>query len=128
MLSRFFDTVTVALGCGLVGVGIGWLQGEIAAHGAVRTYQVFFAESAAGIGGVVALFLGPILYHLLSRRVTMEQFSKICALSAAAGCLSAWVFQKLQPGMGWESSFVTPIAAVVLALSFARRLKRPSQE
>lgn len=128
ILSGFFDTVAVALGCGLVGVGIGWLQGEIVAHGAVRTYQAFFAESAAGIGGVVAFFLGPILYHLFfGRQITLEQFSKICALSAAVGCLSAWVFQRLKPSMGWESSFVTPVAAVVLALSFARRWKRPSR-
>ncbi len=117
-----FSTVAVIAACsGLLGVGIGFVQGEIVATPGGRLYQVTFAEGAAMIGGVVALFLGPILYYALGRRISFEEFCYIATLTAVTGAVAGWLFSMSPYGGGWWSAFVTPVVAILAAVGFARR-------
>lgn len=117
-LTELCRIVAVALGCAIFGAGVGFVQGGIVARGADKIYQVTFAGGAAMIGGVIAFFLGPILFYGLNRRITFERFCYIGVLSSVAGCLVGWILS-LRPGdLGWASMFATPIAAVILAVVF----------
>jgi len=73
------------------------------------------------IGGEVALFLGPILFYALHRRLLFEQVCYIAALSSVVGCVAAWVLSIRPNGPGWGSMLVTPIAAIYFAIHFARK-------
>jgi hypothetical protein len=113
--------IVIAVCSGLVGVGIGFVQGEVVTTGQNRLYQVAFAEGAAMIGGIVALFLGPILYYVLHRRISFEQFCYIASLTAVCGSVAGWLFSKGPDAGGWWSAFVTPVAAVLIAVRFTRQ-------
>ena len=111
--------VSVGFFCAVVGVGIGFIQGEIVARSAAQDEQLVFAGSAAMIGGLLALFLGPILYYAIKPRILFEQFCNIVTLSLISGCAAAWLLSTRLNGPGWASMFVTPLAAIVLAIYFA---------
>jgi hypothetical protein len=120
-ISQTLNAVAIAICSALLGIGIGFLQGEIVAHGAAQDEQLVFAGTAGMIGGFVALFLGPILYFSLKKRISFEQFCQIAALSLFVGVMTTWLLSIRSGGAGWISMFVTPLVAIALAVNFARR-------
>jgi len=72
------------------------------------------------IGALIAFFLGPILLYTLNRRMLFERFCYIAVLSALAGCLVGWFLSGRANDQGWESMFVTPIAAIFFAILFSK--------
>jgi len=120
-MKRSVDVVAIAISCAMIGTGIGFIQGGIAARQGATDEMLVFAGSAGVVGGIVALFLGPMLYYALDRRISLEQFCYVAALSLLAGSVAAWLLSLLPDGPGWVSMFVTPITAILLAVRFARR-------
>jgi nitrate/nitrite transporter NarK len=121
---RLITVTSIAFSCAALGIGIGFAQGEIVARAAAQDEQLVFAGSAGMIGGLIAFFLGPILYYSLKQRIAFEHFCCTVAASLAVGCVSAWLFSIRPNGPGWESMFVTPVAAVCLAIFFTRKENR----
>jgi hypothetical protein len=115
------NVVAIAISCAALGIGIGFIQGEIVARMGAQDEQLVFAGTAGMVGGLVALFLGPILYCALRRRISFEQFCWIVALSLVTGCAAAWLLSIDPNGPGWTSMFVTPITVILLAINFARK-------
>lgn len=111
---------SVSVACGTVGVGIGMIQGAIVGRFGATDEMLVFAGSAGMIGGLIALFLGPILYYCLKQRISFEQFCFIATLSLLAGAATAWLLSIHPNGPGWASMFVTPLVAVFLAINFSR--------
>jgi Na+/glutamate symporter len=106
--------VAIAISCASLGIGIGFIQGEIVARMGTQDERFAFAGTGGMVGGLVALFLGPILFYALRRRISFDQFCCIAALSLVTGCAAAWL-------SGLASMFVTPITAILLAVNFTRK-------
>lgn len=117
---RSVNVIAIAVSSAMLGIGIGFIQGEIVARRGAQDEQLVFAGTAGMVGGLVALFLGPILYYALKRRVSLEQFCNVVALSLLAGVIAAWLLSLEPNGPGWVSMFVTPFAAILFAVSFTR--------
>lgn len=115
--------VSIAAASAIVGAGAGFVQGEIVARGGDKIYQITFAGGAAMIGAFVALFLGPILYYSLKRRMLFEEFCYVCVLSVGVGCVVGWLISAHPNEPGWASMFVTPIAAIIFGVLFVRNPK-----
>jgi hypothetical protein len=81
--------VSLLLTSAVVGAGVGLFQGEIATRSWSRPEQIAFGEGAAFLGAIVALFVGPLLYLFLSRRMSVGELSGIVACSAIGGGLAA---------------------------------------
>jgi hypothetical protein len=120
-LLRSVDVVAIAVSSAMLGIGIGFIQGEIVARTGAQDEQLVFAGTAGMVGGLVALFLGPVLYYSLKRRIALEQFCYVAALSLFVGVAASWLLSMRSNGPGWVSMFVTPLAAIFLAVSFARK-------
>jgi hypothetical protein len=104
---------SVVLCSGVVGLGIGFLQGELLYRGEIRVAEMAFAESAAVVGAEVALLLGPLLYYGLHRqKVSFEMFATVVSATATVAILSG-LFLVV---MGWTTLFLTTIAAIVTAV------------
>lgn len=117
---KYLKLGSVSVSCATAGIGIGMIQGAIVARSAATDEMLVFAGTAGLVGGVIALFLGPILYYALKRRVSLEEFCVIVTLSLLAGAASAFVLSIDPNGPGWASMFVTPLAAISLAIRFSR--------
>jgi hypothetical protein len=78
MMKRFMlksaTVVAIAISCAALGIGIGFIQGEIVARTGKQDEQLVFAGSAGMVGGLVAPFLGPVLYYALRRCISFKQF------------------------------------------------------
>ena len=101
--------LSLLLTSAVVGAGAGLFQGEIAARSWARPEQIAFAEGAAFLGSIVALFVGPLLYVFLSRRMSVGELSGIVACSAIGGGLAALA--------RWE--VLIPIANVLVCAAAA---------
>lgn len=104
-----WEVLSLLLTSAIVGAGIGFLEGEIVTRSWSRHDQIAFAEGSALMGTLVALFVGPVLYLLLGRRITFGEFARIVACGAIAGALAALV--------RWE--FIVPIAVVLASAGAA---------
>ena len=113
-VARFVcGAISLLVTCAMVGAGVGFFQGEIVSRRFPRVEQIAFAEGAAFLGTIVALFLGPLLYALLLRyRMSVSELCAIVACSAVGGGLVAL--------LGWEiavpltSVFVYVVAALTV--------------
>ena len=95
-----------------VGAGVGFFQGEIVARNWSRPEQIAFAEGAAHMGAIVAVFVGPILYVFLGRRISIGELCGIIACTAIGGGLVALArWEVLVPLM---SIFVCAGAAIMV--------------
>ncbi len=124
MLAKPFGIGSVAIACAMVGIGIGLIQGAIVSRSGATDEMLVFAGTAGMVGGLIALFLGPILYYSLKRRISFEQFCAIASLSLLVGCATAWLLSLHPNGPGWVSMFVTPLVATLLAINFSRGWSR----
>jgi hypothetical protein len=111
---RFVGRIfSVVLCSGIVGLGIGFLQGELLYRGEIRAAEMAFAEGAAVEGAIVALLLGPLLYYGLHRqKVSFEMFATVVSATATVAVLSGLFLV----AMGWTTLFLTMIAAIVSAV------------
>src|SRR5437868_6807024 len=100
-IQRSVDFVAIAISSAVLGIGIGFLQREIVARRGAQDEQLVFAGTAGMTGGLVALFLGPVLYYVLKRRISLEQFCYVVALSLFAGVITAWLLSMRPNGPGW---------------------------
>jgi hypothetical protein len=116
-LRSFISVVVIAIFCALLGIGIGFIQGAIVARSGATDEQLVFAGTAAMIGGLVALPLGPLLYYALKRRASLQQVSYVVCFSLLAGVVAAVLLTLRPNGPGWMSMYVTPLAAILLTLS-----------
>jgi hypothetical protein len=128
LMAKSLRLCAIAFSCALFGAGVGFLQGEIVARGSDKLYQVAFAGGAAMAGAVIALFLGPALYYALHRRILFEEFCYVGALSSLVGCIAGWAGSSNPNGAGWATLFITPVAAVILALLFVRQADAPDAD
>lgn len=117
---EFLRFAAVATSCAVFGAGVGLMQGEIVARGDDKIYQITFAGGAAMVGGLIAFFLGPILFYALNRQLLFERFCYIGVSTLLTGCLIGWFLARHPNGPGWASMFATPIAAIVFAILFSR--------
>ncbi len=119
-LIELLGVAVVAICCAIFGAGVGFLQGEIVARGDDKIYQVTFAGGAAMIGAAIAFFLGPMLLYALNRQMLFVRFCYIGVATLLTGCLVGWLSSRHPNSPGWASMFVTPIAAIIFAVLFAR--------
>jgi len=111
--------LSAVLTSGLIGAGIGFLQGEVVARKWPRPEQIAFTEGACMIGGEVALIAGPLLYFLFfARDISVEEFFGIVASALIAGVLSAIVVPE------WISMFGTILATIFVAVLYKELRKK----
>jgi hypothetical protein len=111
---RFTWGVTsVLVTSAVVGAGLGFFQGEILTRTWSRPEQIAFAEGAAFLGTIVALFAGPLLYAFLRRRISIGELCGIIACSAIGGGLVALA--------RWE--VLVPVASVFVCAGAAVTVK-----
>lgn len=104
---------SVFLCSGVVGLGIGFLQGELLYRSEIRTAEMAFAEGAAVVGAEVSLILGPLLYYgLFRQKVSFEMFATVVSATATVAVLSG-LFLVV---MGWTTMFLTTFTAIVSAV------------
>ena len=108
-ISIAWGLVSLLVTSAVVGAGVGLFQGEIATRTWSRPEQIAFAEGAAFLGAIVALFVGPLLYVFLSRRISVGELSGIVACSSIGGGLVALA--------RWE--FLIPVASVLVCAAAA---------
>jgi hypothetical protein len=60
---------------GVIGAGIGVVQGDIVSRQATREEQMAFAEGASMIGAAVGMIAGTAIYFVIKGEVTLKQFS-----------------------------------------------------
>ena len=101
-----------------VGLCAGLVQGWIAFGGGESSEdRLGMSVLASGLGALVAVVLGPLLYYvLLRKRLTWRLgFSGIllCILAGASIAGSLTVFTKFG---GWLSMFATPMVAILFSI------------
>lgn len=113
---RFFSTL---LTFGVVGAGIGFLQGEIAARGSLRPEQMALAEGASVSGSAFALVLGPVLYFVfLGKDLAAEEFFGIVGGALVAGVVTAFVVPV------WEISMCATALTTIFVTAIYKELRK----
>src|SRR5664280_90154 len=113
--------LSVALCSGVVGLGVGFLQGTVVYSGETRAIEMAFAECATVIGGTVGLLLGPfVCYGIFGQKVSFATFAYIVSMTVITAVLGGW----LLAFMGWMTMFPTIVAAIAASVYMASRHAR----
>ena len=119
LLKVVFEFVAVVACFGLIGIGLGFLQGILAFRQLGTDVVIGYASFASIIGAIVALFVGLFCYIFLGHERTIIALPEVVLVSAIVGIGSGYVLGMTQ--VGWLSMFMTPLAAVVAAIRIAIR-------
>jgi hypothetical protein len=75
---------------GVIGAGIGVVQGDIVSRQAAREEQMAFAEGASMIGAMVGMIAGTVIYFVIKGEVSLKQFSSTVFWVICTGSLVAF--------------------------------------
>ena len=88
--SILWDFLRISVTCGVVGAGIGFVQGFIVSRQAARDEQMGFAGVASIFGTAVAMIAGTIIYFVIKGEVSLKQFSSTVFGVISIGSLVAF--------------------------------------
>jgi hypothetical protein len=70
-----WDVLRISVTSGVIGAGIGFVQGLIVSRQAAREEQIGFAEVASIFGTAVGMVVGTAIYFLIKGEVSLKRFS-----------------------------------------------------
>jgi hypothetical protein len=90
ILDISWDSLQICVTSGVIGAGIGFVQGFFVSRQAAHAEQIDFAAVASIFGAAVAMVVGTAIYFLIKGEVSLKRFSSTVFWVISAGSIVAF--------------------------------------